>query len=68
MASITITTTGAQDARLTVAFGAYLHPGTNATTADVKAHLIEHLRKVVHDYESAIAHAAVQPPASFDPS
>jgi len=68
MASITITTTGPQDARLTVAWGDYLHPGTNATTADVKAHLIEHLRKVVQDYENRIAHAAVAPPASFDPT
>lgn len=68
MASITITTTGAQDARLTVAFGAYLHPGTNATTADVKAHLIQHLREVVQQYEAQQAVAALAPPASFDPT
>jgi len=68
MASITITTTGPQDARLTVAFGEYLHPGTNASTADVKAHLINELRRVVQEYENRIAHAAVAPPAAFDPT
>lgn len=68
MASITITTTGAQDARLTVAFGAFLHPGTNATTADVKAHLIQHLREVVQQYESQQAIAAIAPPTAFDPT
>jgi hypothetical protein len=68
MASITITTTGAQDTRLTVAFGDYLHPGTNATTADVKSWLISELRRVVHEYETRQAVAAVPPPAAFDPS
>jgi hypothetical protein len=68
MATVTITTTGAQDARLTVAFGDFLHPGTNATTADVKAWLISELRRVVHEYENKVAHAAVAAPAGFDPS
>ena len=68
MASITITTTAPMDARLTVAWGDYLHPGTNASTADVKAWLISELRRVVQDYENRIAHAAVAPPASFDPT
>jgi len=68
MASITITTTGPQDARLTVAFGEYLHPGVNASTADVKAWLISELRRVVQEYENRIALAAVAPPASFDPT
>jgi hypothetical protein len=68
MASITITTTGAQDARLTVAFGAYLHPGTNATAADVKAYLIEHMRQIVLDYERQQALIALPQPADFDPS
>lgn len=68
MASITITTTGPQDARLTVAFGAYLHPGTNASAADVKAYLIQHMREIVQQYEQAQAIAAVPPPAAFDPT
>ncbi len=68
MATVTITTTGPQDARLTVAFGAYLHPGTNASTADVKAWLISELRRIVKDYEQQQAVAALSPPASFDPS
>lgn len=68
MASVTITTTAPQDARLTVAFGALLHPGNNATTAEVKAHLIEYMRRVVQDYERNVAIAAVAAPASFDPT
>jgi hypothetical protein len=68
MASITITTTPQQDARLTVAWGDFLHPGTNATAADVKAYLISELRRVVHEYEQRQAVAAVPPPADFDPS
>lgn len=68
MASITITTTGAQDARLTVAFGALLHPGTNASAADVKAYLIEHMRQVVQNFEQQQAIAALPAPGAFDPS
>lgn len=68
MATVTITTTGPMDARLTVAFGALLHPGTNASTADVKAWLIQQMRDVVQDYENRVAHAAVATPAAFDPT
>lgn len=68
MASITITTTGPQDARLTVAWGEFLHPGTNATTAEVKAYLIEQLRVVVRNYEDRVNKAGVAAPASFDPT
>lgn len=68
MASVTITTTAPQDARLAPAFGALLHPGSNATTAEVKAWLIEQLRRVVRDYEDQVAKAALAPPANFDPT
>ena len=68
MASVTITTTAPQDARLTVAFGDFLHPGSNATTAEVKAYLIEHMRQIVRNYEDNVAKAAVDAPAAFDPS
>lgn len=68
MATITITTTGPQDARLAVAWGDFLHPGRNATTQEVKEWMIEQLRKVTRDYELRVAQAAVTPPASFDPT
>lgn len=68
MASITITTTGAQDARLGPAFGDLLNTGGNATPAQVKAWLIGQLRGVVHTYETKQAIAAVTPPSDFTPA
>ena len=68
MATVTITTTAPQDSRLAPAFGALLHPGTNATTAEVKAWLVEQLRVVVRNYEDQVAKAAVAAPAAFDPT
>lgn len=68
MATVTITTDAGMDARLAPAFGALLHPGSNATTADVKAWLIEQMRVVVRNYEDRIAKAAVAAPATFDPT
>lgn len=68
MATVTITTSAPQDSRLTVAFGDFLHPGSNATTAEVKAWLVEQLRVVVRNYEDKVAKAAVAAPASFDPT
>lgn len=68
MATVTITTDAAMDARLAPAFGAFLHPGTNATTPEVKAWLVEQMRQVVRNYEDRIAKAAVAAPASFDPT
>lgn len=67
-ASITITTDASMDARLAVAFGAYLHPGRNATTAEVKDWTIEQYRTIVRNYEDGVAKAAVAPPAAFNPS
>jgi hypothetical protein len=68
MASITITTTPQMDARLAPAFGALLHPGTNATAADVKAWLVQEMRNVVQQYETQQAMAALAAPAAFDPT
>jgi hypothetical protein len=68
MATVTITTDAGQDARLAPAFGALLHPGTNATTADVKAWLIEQMRAVVQSYEDKVAKAAVAAPSAFTPT
>lgn len=68
MASITITTTAAQDARLGPAFGYLLNTGGNATPAQVKAWLVTQLRGVVVTYETRQAIAAIAPPGDFSPS
>lgn len=58
MASITITTTADQDARLAAAFGNLLNNTVantgavpNATTAQVKVWLISQMQMVVRNYE-----------------
>lgn len=61
MATLTITTTGAQDARIAPAFGAYLGLGRNATGQEVKARIIQFIREVVQEQERIAALAAVQP-------
>lgn len=53
MATLTINTTAQQDARIVEAFGAHLNLGRNATAAEVKASVIEHVRSVVYAYETA---------------
>lgn len=61
MAITTITTTPAQDARLAAAFGTRLGlrdaqgAPRNATAAEVKADLVEYLKRVVADEERATA-------------
>lgn len=67
MASVTITTTASQDVRLAPAFGDRLKLGRNATTAEVKAWLVDQLRNVVQEYEARQAAAAVVA-SGFDPS
>lgn len=59
MATVTITTTGPQDARLAPAFGDKLNLGRDATVAEVKAWLIAELQAVVRDYEFRQAQAAI---------
>lgn len=66
-ATLTITTTGAQDARLGPAFGAKLGLGRNATVAEVKTWVIDQLQAVVRDYEYEQARQAITTQA-FDPS
>lgn len=74
MASLTITTDAPQDARLGPAFGDLLQVRNssgqvrNATTAEVKAYLIDILRGVVQNYEDRLAKAAVASPAAFTPT
>lgn len=67
MATLTITTTAPQDARLVVAFGAKLGLGRNATAAEIKADIIGYIRYVVSDQER-LAVIAANPPAVFDPT
>lgn len=74
MASITITTTAPQDARLSPAFGDLLGlrnasgQPRGANAAEAKAYLIAHMKQIVQTYEDRLAHAAVAAPADFDPS
>jgi len=57
MATLTITTTGAQDTRIIAAFRA--HSGNQAATgAEVKAWLIDQLKAMVHSYETRVANEA----------
>lgn len=55
MATLTITTTAAEDARLVVAFGAKLELPGNATAAQIKADVIAYVRTVVADQERIAA-------------
>lgn len=55
MATFTITTTVAQDAKIVEAFGAHLNLGRNATAAEVKQALSLWLTDIVHSYEQAKA-------------
>jgi hypothetical protein len=67
MASVTITTTAPDDARLSPAFGAKLGLVGGANTAQVKAHLIAYMRQVVQDYEREQAIKALSA-VNFDPT
>ena len=58
MAVLTITTTGAQDARIAPAFGAKLGLVGNATGAQIKADLIAYVKGVVQGYETQQAAVA----------
>ena len=57
MATMTITTTAAQDSRIIAAFRD-LTGNPAATAADVKAWMIGHLRGMVHSYETRVANEA----------
>jgi hypothetical protein len=68
MASLTITTTAAEDLRLAPAWGAKLGLNRSATTAEVKAYLIKVLRGAVIEYEVQQAVAALPAPSAFTPT
>lgn len=55
MATVTITTSGAQDTRIAPAVGAALGLGRNATGAEVKQYLVTELTSVVRNYEQVQA-------------
>lgn len=55
MASVTITTTGAEDARLAPAFGVELGLPGSANAAQVKGALVAYMRNVVLIYERKVA-------------
>lgn len=58
MATLTITTTAQQDARIVVAFGHYLGLPSDATAAQIKADVIAYIVNVVRQDEQRIAAAA----------
>ena len=70
MATITINTTAAQNARLADAFGKRLNLGRDATVAEVKQQIIMFLVNVVQEYERRDAHAAADAalPALISPT
>lgn len=66
MASFTITTTSAEDARIVVAMGKYLNlvdvNGTprDATGAEVKQYIVDHLKAIVRSIEVAAGEQALR--------
>jgi hypothetical protein len=61
MAVTTITTTAAQDVRMTVAFGHKLGLGRDATAAEIKADLIAYATRVVTEDEARVLALAANP-------
>ena len=68
LATMTITTTGAQDTRIVVAFGHYLGLPRDATAAEVKANVIDYIRNVVRNDGDRLAIANRSLPAPLDPT
>jgi DNA-binding transcriptional regulator LsrR (DeoR family) len=69
MATTTFITTGAEDARIVVAFGKYLNLPGNATQAQVKAAIREFIVNVVKTYEQqAAVDAAVAGVGTINPT
>lgn len=60
MGTLTINTTAPQDARIVEAFGARLDLGRDATGAEIKAEVIDLMRKIVKNYENDVAAAAAK--------
>lgn len=67
MATLTINTTAAEDARLQVAFGVYLKLGRNATGPEIKQAIIQWVKGVVNDQELQAQRAAIVQAADIAP-
>jgi hypothetical protein len=59
MATLTITTSGADDTRIAAAVGTYLNLGRSATAAEVKAEMVRYLKWLVQAGENQAAKAAI---------
>lgn len=59
MATLTINTTGAEDTRISAAFGADLGVGVNATLPQVKAAVVAFIRNKTQQQAAAAAIAGV---------
>lgn len=76
MSKLIIELTSQQQARLAKALGAHLvlnqgdeaHTPRDATAAEMKDYIIEHLRQIVQKQEKREAMLSVAQPAAFDPS
>lgn len=70
MATVTITTTTAEDVRVAAAFGAYvgLANGQSATASQVKQAIIAWIVSVVQNYEYNQSVDAVQKPTPIAPT
>ena len=66
MATITITTNGAHDARIAAAFGRHLALPGNANATQIKGALIAFIRNVVEEQERSQALQAIQPGTPVD--
>ena len=60
MASMTITTTAQQDARIVAAYGTKLGLGRNATGAEVKEEVIRMIKRDVREQEFFVASTSAQ--------
>ena len=52
MGTLTVNTTGAQDARIVAAFGDKLGLEGNASAGEVKTDIIAYIKGIVHSYET----------------
>jgi hypothetical protein len=69
MATLTINTTGAEDARIVAAFGKRLNLGRNATAGEVKQQIIQFVRNAVQEQEQRTAvDAAIAGVTIIDPT
>lgn len=68
MATLSITTTGPEDARIFAAFGKQLGLGRDATGPEVKAAIIRYVKDTVRNTETQAAIAVVSVPADVAPT